>query len=349
VTGFAFAIPGDLERRTGGYAYDRAVMSACRDRSVAVRHLALPGDFPAPSVHSLRETAAAFASVPAACPLLVDGLAVGALPASLLREAGRCFVALVHHPLALESGLAPERVAALRASEQAALAEVRAVIVTSPDTARTLVADYAVPESRITVAVPGVEPAARATGSGAVPLILSVGAVIPRKGYTVLVEALGMLAGRPWQALIVGATDHDCGEATRVVRAIATHRLADRIKLAGERDAAALQPAYAGADIFAAPSLHEGYGMALAEALAHGLPVVASRAGAIPETVPPAAGLLVPPGDASALAQALGHLLDDAALRRRLADAAWRHAAALPRWPQTAATICNVMLDLPPA
>jgi glycosyltransferase involved in cell wall biosynthesis len=171
---------------------------------------------------------------------------------------------------------------------------------------------------------------------------LSVGAVIPRKAYPVLVEALSSLAGE-WRALIVGATDHDAVEAGRVMRAIAAHGLQHRVSLAGPCDAAALEQAYACADIFALASLHEGYGMALTEALAHGLPIVATRAGAIPETVPTDAGLLVPPGDVAALAGALRHLLADAAARRRLADAAWRHAAGLPRWPGAAAEICAVM------
>jgi len=346
LSAFAFAVPGDLDRPTGGYAYDRAVIAACGDRGVRVRHLALPDDFPAPSARSLRETAAAFASVPAECPILVDGLAFGALPADLLRGSGRRFVALVHHPLALESGLPPDRAAALRLSERAALAEARAVIATSPSTARTLVADYAVPAARITVALPGVAPASRATGSGAVPVILSVGAVIPRKAYTVLVEALAALAGQMWQAEIVGATDHDCAEAARVAHAIAAHRLESRISLVGQFNAAELQRAYARADVFVLASLHEGYGMVLTEALARGLPVVATRAGAIPDTMPPEAGLLVPAGEAGALAQALGHLLGDVPARRRLADAAWRHAAHLPRWPDTAAALCRVMLDV---
>jgi glycosyltransferase involved in cell wall biosynthesis len=343
LNGFAFAIPGDLARPTGGYGYDRAVIAACRDRGTPVRHLALAGDFPAPSLQSLREAAAAFAGVPADCPVLVDGLAFGAMPAELLRAAGRCFIALVHHPLALESGLAPERVATLRTGEQAALAEARAVIVTSSATARTLAVDYAVPTERITVALPGVAPARRALGSGAVPLILSVGAVIPRKGHTVLVEALGLLAGRAWQALIVGATDHDRAETERLMRTIAEHGLEGRVRLAGQLDAGRLEQAYARADIFALASLHEGYGMVLAEALAHGLPIVATRAGAIPETVPTAAGLLVPPADPAALARALGPLLDDLQARQQLADAAWHHAARLPRWLETTATIGRVM------
>jgi glycosyltransferase involved in cell wall biosynthesis len=85
------------------------------------------------------------------------------------------------------------------------------------------------------------------------------------------------------------------------------------------------------------PSYFEGYGMVLAEALAHGLPVVSTTAGAIPDTVPRDAGVLVPPGDAVALRAALAALLDDPALRARLAAGARAARAGLPTWPEAVA------------
>jgi glycosyltransferase involved in cell wall biosynthesis len=91
------------------------------------------------------------------------------------------------------------------------------------------------------------------------------------------------------------------------------------------------------------PSRYEGYGMAFAGALASGLPVVAARAGAVPGTVPPDAGILVPPEDAPAVREALYALLTDRELRRRLSDAAWAHAQTLPRWTDTARIIAAVL------
>ena len=76
--------------------------------------------------------------------------------------------------------------------------------------------------------------------------------------------------------------------------------------------------------------------MAYAEAMAHGLPIIATSAGAIPETVPPDAGLLVPPGDAAALAEALRRMLADPGLGARLAAGSRAAGARLPGWPQAA-------------
>lgn len=336
---FAFAIPGDLDRLTGGYGYDRRVIAECRAVGIDVEHLALAGDFPAPSATSLDAAAAAFARVAPEVPILVDGLAFAVLPETLISRARRRFVALVHHPLALETGLAAEMAARLELSERAALGQADAVVATSATTARSLVADYGVDPIRLSVAEPGIDPVSRAVGSARDPQILAVGSVVPRKAYPVLVEALAAIADLPWKCRIVGATDADTAEPARVRGRIAAHGLASRVDLVGTLAGARLEAAFASADLFVHPAYHEGYGMALAEALAHGVPIVASNAGAIPETVPSAAGLLVPPGEADALAAALRAVLTDSVRRRAMADAAWAAAKTLPRWSATARTI----------
>ncbi len=347
--GFAFAIPGDLSLATGGYAYDRRVMRECRAIGRTVTYLPLPGDFPNPSQASLAAAEAAFAGLPPDLPVLVDGLAYGALPAALLKRSGRRFIALVHHPLALETGLSVAAVARLRETERAALAEAAGVIATSPATARCLTADYGVAPTRLSVAPPGTDPAPRATGSGGTPAILTVGALVPRKGYTVLVQALARLRALAWTCRIVGATDRDPAEAARIAAAIADCGLADRIAVTGRLPAEALERSFAQSDIFVLPSFHEGYGMVLSEALARGLPIVATRAGAIPDTVPADTGLLVEPGDVAGLAAALERLLSDAAFRRAMAEAAWRAGSRLPGWAETAMRIIQAVAALPHA
>jgi glycosyltransferase involved in cell wall biosynthesis len=100
---------------------------------------------------------------------------------------------------------------------------------------------------------------------------------------------------------------------------------------------------YARASLFVLPSYLEGYGMALAEAIAHGLPVVSTTAGAIPDTVPATASRLVPPGDVDALANALAELIRDEKARRALERGARAAAAAVPTWVQSAEKFGDVL------
>lgn len=336
-------VPGDPETITGGYAYDRALVAALSRRGWAARLTPLPGDFPDPANDSVDSALDSIASAPADSLVLVDGLAFGALPAERLRALGRPVAALVHHPLALEGGRSVAEATALAAAESAALATATAVIATSPATARTLAADYGVPAHRLTVALPGTDRLPPAVGSGAVPTILTVATITRRKGHATLVAALDRIRDRAWRAVFVGDDTRDPACAAALRREIAARGLHDRITLTGAVTPLALLDHYLAADVFALVSTHEGYGMAFAEALSAGLPIVAGDGGAVRDTVPADAGLLVAPGGVEATAAALARLLDDPALRRRTAAAARRAGAALPTWDDTAAAVATAL------
>ena len=341
-----FLVPGDWDSRTGGYLYDRRIVQSLRAQGWTVT-LQSPGDgFPLPDAATRAQAAAVVAALPDGALVVADGLGFGALPELAQRHAARLrWVALVHHPLAFESGLAPDQRAWLRASEQDALACVRQVVVTSNATARAL-ADFAVPAGRIAVVEPGTDPAPLATGGGAgtgALALLCVATVTPRKGHAVLLEALAGLQDLPWHLHCAGSLARDADTATAVRAQTAQWGLADRISWHGELEADRLAALYAQADVFVLASHHEGYGMALAEALAHGLPIVSCAAGAITDTVPADAGLLVPPGDAVALRAALGRLLQDTATRTALAAGARRAASRLPTWDEAGRRFAAVL------
>jgi glycosyltransferase involved in cell wall biosynthesis len=276
---------------------------------------------------------------------VVDGLALGVLPQAALQVAGRNpLLALVHHPLALEWGLSPAQSDALRASERVALAVVNGVVATSAATARLIASDYGVPAERITVARPGSDPAPLARGSGdGIVRLLSVGAIVPRKGFDILIPALAAMGDLPWRLTIAGDRTRDCETAARLDADIARVALGERIEVCGAVSPQRLAAFYAEADVFVLASRFEGYGMAYAEALAHGLPVIGSNAGAIPDTVPPEAGLLVDAGDIPALAKALRRVIGDAGLRQRLAAAARAAAPQLPTWRQSAEIFAHAL------
>jgi glycosyltransferase involved in cell wall biosynthesis len=355
-----FVHPGDLATRTGGYRYARSLLAALAQRGVAAQIHRLADAFPFPDSDALVHAEAVLAGIADDSLVVIDGLALGAMPAQVAAHAARLkLVALVHHPLALETGLTRPQAARLAASERAALACVRAVIVTSPATAAGL-QDYGVHADRITVILPGtgaaepqsrtVAPRVQACAEGRPVQLLCVASVTPRKGHLDLVDALAACRQADpsvaWQLTCVGSLTRDPACATALAARIAALGLAAQVSLAGERDEADLDCFYQAADVFVLASYHEGYGMVLAEAIAHGLPIVSTTAGAIPDTVPAAAGLLVAPGDIAALASALSAVISQEARRTAMAAAAARAAVDLPDWGQAARRFLDVLQAL---
>ncbi|MEX2471909.1 MAG: glycosyltransferase family 4 protein [Gemmatimonadota bacterium] len=341
-----FVVPGALDQRTGGYLYDAHMVAEMRaaGRDVVVHEL--DGAFPVGDDVARSSMSAALGRVGDDELVVVDGLAGGGLPEELDRHARRVrLVGLVHHPLADETGIPEAEATRLAASERAALAVCRGVVVTSRFTAQRLGA-YGVAARRIGVAVPGTRPAPPASGpgAGAPPQLLCVGSLTPRKGHVVLVEALAAVAELEWTCAFAGSETLDPAHALEVRRAVTEHGLEGRVSFLGELDEASLDRAYAGASLFVLASYYEGYGMALTEAIVRGLPVLSTTGGAIPYTVPAEAGVLVEPGQVGALARALRSLLvdPDGALAK-LRDGALRVAANLPDWPAAGVTFLSAV------
>jgi glycosyltransferase involved in cell wall biosynthesis len=338
-----FAVPGDLATPTGGYRYDRRIIAELPALGWGAEVVNLGDGFPYPTADTRATACVRLSALARGRPVVIDGLAFGVLPdAAEALRASHSLVALVHHPLALESGLSATESASLHASERSALGCARHVIATSATVARLLVEHYGVPSGTVSVVEPGTDRVSTAPRNGAgVVKLLAVGSVIPRKGYDVLIAALARLRHLPWQLVIAG----DCGRSPQTYRQVKGEigrlGLAERVSLLGAVAFDELAPLYASADLFVLPSRFEGYGMAYAEAIAHGVPVVGTTAGAIPQTVPADAGVLVPPGDVEALAATLQRLIANPQERERLAAGA--RAAKFPSWSEQAALFARVL------
>ena len=348
-----FVVPGELDQCTGGYIYDAHVISGLRDIGWRVDVHNLVGNFPEGDVEARSSLASTLAGIPDGCRVVIDGLAMGGFPELLQAESGRLrILALVHHPLADETGIGESERTRLAALERDGLGACAGVVVTSEFTARRL-GIYGVGTERIGVATPGVDVVRPAIGpvTGKEPSLLCVGSVIPRKGHKTFVLALKELIDLPWTCHCVGSLDRTPDYSGSVQELTAQMGLTGRIQFVGECEAAQLDAFYHHASLFVLPSHYEGYGMALAEAMARGLPVVSTTGGAIPDTVEPGASVLVPPGDVLALAAAIRGLLsgvEGSKRRTALASAAWNRAARLPSWHEAAVRFDSVLLTLTP-
>ncbi len=329
-----FADPG---RPSGGNVYDARLAEALRARGLEV------------SVH---EAAAAslderLAELPSGALVVVDGLVGSAAPGALEAHRARLTVLLlVHLPL----GVPVPGVGTRVDDERRAVDAVAAVVTTSRWTKGWLATTYGVPESRLHVALPGVEPAPLTEPTAAGSRLLSVGAVTPVKGHDVLVAALALLADHDWSWSLVGSAVDRC-QAEAVWSAACASGLDGRIRLAGALTGPGLAAAYAEADLLVLPSRHETYGLVAVEALAHGVPVLAADVGGVREALGRAAdgaapGLLVPADEPPALAAALREWWASADLRASLRAAAASRRETLRRWSDTAADVAR-LLDEP--
>lgn len=338
----AFAIPGDITTPTGGYIYERRLLEGLRAEGRDVRHLRLGASFPDPTPDDMADAIARLQDLEPDRAVILDGFISATLDTNALADLQVPSVAMVHHPLALEIGLEPDRRDHLYRIERANLAHIDHVLVPSPATAAILTGSYDVPAERITIARPGASRPDRPRAPGTPPLILSVGIQHPRKGHDVLLRALARLKDLDWTAAIAGKV-YDAEHAADLERLHHDLDLGGRVRLAGYVPDDRLAEHYATASIFALATRYEGYGLVFDEALAHGLPIVSCRTGAVSDTVPAAAGCLVAPDDAEAFADALADLLQNEERYAECADAARAAGERLPSWADTARTAGRVL------
>jgi glycosyltransferase involved in cell wall biosynthesis len=325
-------LPNDIDNPrspSGGNVYDRRLLTGLSAAGWTVREHPVRGDWPHPDATAVSTVERVLASLPAGAVVLLDGLVASTVPGVLVPQAARLrLVPLLHLPL-------------LDEAERAVVRAATAVLTTSAWARSQVVRHHGLAEKRVHVATPGVDPAPVAVGSADGAELLCVGAVTAHKGQDVLRDALAMLDDLPWRCTCVGPLDRDPSY-------VGTVAADERFRLVGPQTGAPLAARYAAADLLVVPSRVETYGMVVTEALARGIPVLATTAGGLPTTLGFAPdgirpGLLVPPGDPAALAVALRRWIRDAGLRRRLRSAALGRRLTLQGWSTTAATVGGVL------
>lgn len=340
----------DPARPSGGNTYDRRVCHALASLGWTVHEHAVPGAWPEVDAAALARLARAVERIPDGALALLDGLIASATPEVLVPEARRVNqVVLVHMPLGHRP--ADETAEEIRRRERDVLRAAAAVVTTSRWSRGRLLELYQLPPDAVHVAEPGADPADVATGTAGGGGLLCVAAVSFEKGHDVLLDALLSISELCWRCLCVGRLDRDPAFAEDLRRRAMDGGLGDRLAFAGPRTGFDLDRSYAAADVMVLASRAETYGMVVSEALAHGLPVVATEVGGVAEAmgygnagIRP--GLLVPAENPDGLALALRSWLTDGELRRRLRLAARERRERLPAWSSTAAVLAEVLITV---
>lgn len=324
----------DPDRVSGGNVYDQRVSAGLRALGWEVRIVEVAADG--------TTDAGLLDRVPDGGIVVVDGLIAIGSPAEIEAASDRLRVVVIAHMLAEAFADADPRTVE---GERRALGRARRVITASTWLRDELERRGLVAHERLVVATPGTDEAPIATGTTTGGSLLCVGVIAAHKGQDTLVEALTRLADVPsWTCAIAGSLSVEPEFATRLTAEASAAGLSDRITWPGVLAAPDLDAAYKRTDLLIAPSRTETFGIAIGDALGRGIPVIASRTGGIPEAAqPPDAVTLVPPGDPTALGDALRRWLEEPRLREGMTAAARHAVPARTRWSDTARTIHSAL------
>ena len=336
----------DPGQPTGGNIYDQRVCAGLAEGGWEVLVATVAAAWPVRGSGARTDLARVVSAIPDGETVLIDGLIASPAAAQLLPHTGRIrMTVLLHMPLA--TAVDTHHDASAERSERAVLRAAAGVVVTSEWTRRQVLARYRIPACLVHVARPGAD----RVGAPARPVrghLICVGVLSRHKGQDLLVEALAGLADRDWRCVLAGSFDRDPDFVENLKTRITRLGYDHRVRLSGVLTGAALSHAYTTADLLVAPSRSETYGMTVTEALAHGVPVIATAVGGLPEALGSTAdgtrpGQLIPPDDPGALAAALGDWLDDEGHRRRLRAAVRQRQPTLHGWEETTQEIADVL------
>jgi glycosyltransferase involved in cell wall biosynthesis len=315
---------GDPATLTGGYRYHRRMAELAGPNDARIIFASLPPGLPVLHGRQVLRTA------DAADVALVDSIVAAFLAPWIALRRPRRMAAIVHQP----PGGIDHR--PLRRWVQARLdrylyRHCETVIVASALLAEQFDRAVVVPPGRDQKA--GTEVSDLREGARAAALC--VANWLPNKGILELLDAVAALPAGLLRLHLAGDERRDTPYGQRVIRRIGA--LSDRVVRHGPCDDAKVGRLYRSADLFVLPSRWETFGTAYAEAMDAGLPVIGWRSGNVPHLIDDGQqGILITPGDTSALTAALHRLAEDEPERCRMGAAAGRRALSLPTWEQSA-------------
>ena len=338
----------DPGRPSGGNVYDRRLIDCLASAGWVVDVHPVAGSWPEAGPAPRERLSLVLAGMAEETVVLVDGLIASAVPEVLVPESRRLrVVVLVHLPLGGRDD--PEATTL----EGLVLSAAEAVVTTSGWTRDRVLELYALPPQRVHVASPGAARSAAVRGTPQGRQLLCVAALTRDKGHDVLLAALGKVSDLEWSLVCVGSRDVDQAYARELAAFAGELGIGGRVCFVGPRTGAQLAASYTAADVVVLPTRIESYGMVLTEALARGIPVIASAVGGVPEALGTTSqeegpdlrvpGLLVPAGDAGALADALRRWLEVPELRLTLRKNALERRASLTGWDVTADRVARVL------
>lgn len=353
-----FVVPDSIDdplRVSGGNIYDRHVRDGLRAAGWQVRMIPVP---------EITESGDVLLAVPDEAVVIVDGLVAVRESSAMTAHASRLRMIVLAHMVA---SLLPDHTdhtaktaepAGVIDRERAAMRSAQRVITTSEWTRSELVKRALANPCDAVVALPGARLAPMSTPSASGGRLVCVGVVARHKGQDLLVEALTHLTSiEGWTATVVGSLTTEPAFVGELAEVVARASLTDRVSFTGPLTGAELEAAYAAADLVVVPSRSESYGMVVAEALAHGIPVLATDVGGIREAlsgwgdVPTDARArpwapLIPAEDTNALETALREWWSNADVRAELAARAREARNQTRPWSATVAVIESVLREV---
>jgi glycosyltransferase involved in cell wall biosynthesis len=332
-----FLCPGDINSLTGSHIFTKRFAEGLKKNGHQITIHQLSNDFPFPSDKSLQTVQTILSLIPESDTIIFDNLISSSISALLKECAHRNhLICLFHLPLSIYPGFSVYQREMLAFSESESLGFIHHILAVGPFVEKFLL-QQGIDKKKIILTFPGVEDCPQKKIYQPKPYrLLSVANLIRSKGHVTLVKALSALNNINWILDCYGDLDLDRQYLADLQALIRRNNLQNKIFIHGTISGKALSDAYLSADLFIHPSEFETYGIALTEALAHGIPVIASTGGGTLSTVPASMGKFFKPDDVYGLETILEVVFENTEIYKKLCNEASRYKSQAITWQKSA-------------